>query len=186
MRIISGKHRSRKIDMVGIDSTRETADKVRGAIFNSINSYVVDSICLDLFSGSGSMGLEALSRGAKFCYFNDINRKAFEVTKKNCSNLNYFQETKITNLDYHQALKQITKKVDLVFLDPPYALNCYSEIMMYLIDNQLLNENSLIVCEVGKDVKIEPPFNFVIYKEKLYGIKKVIIYRQKGGEIDEV
>ena len=186
MRIISGKHRSRIIDMVGIESTRETSDKVRGAIFNLINGDIVDSICLDLFSGSGSMGLEALSRGAKFCYFNDINRKAFETTKKNYQNLKYSEEAKITNLDYRQALRQINRKCDIVFLDPPYALNCYYEIMSFLHQKELLAKGSLVICEAAKDVVIEIPNGFVLFKEKIYGIKKVMIFQVEGEKTDEI
>ena len=76
MRIISGKHRSRIIKMVDIDTTRETTDKVRGAIFNLISFYPITGNVLDLFSGSGAMGLEALSRGAKKAYFNDLGKKS--------------------------------------------------------------------------------------------------------------
>ena len=180
MRIISGKHRSRQILMVGIDSTRETTDKVRGAIFNLINSYQMQGVCLDLFSGSGAMGLEALSRGADFCFFNDKNRKAYETTKKNCESLGYFKETKLFNLDYKLALRQIDKKLDFVFLDPPYALNCYEEIMEYIIENDLLSCSGLIVCESGAEVEINVPNKLELYKEKVYGIKKVSIYRKRG------
>ncbi len=179
MRIISGKHRSRVIEMVGIDSTRETADKVRGAIFNLINSYPMQGVCLDLFSGSGSMGLEALSRGVEFAYFNDKNRKAFEVTRKNAKALGYQFETMFFNLDYRMALKQINKACDFVFLDPPYALNCYTEIMIYLLENNLLKRNGLVICEAAKEVMIEVPKGLEIYKEKEYGIKKVLIFRRR-------
>ena len=178
MRIISGKHRSRIIDMVGIDTTRETSDKVRGAIFNLINSYPMQGVCLDLFSGSGAMGLEALSRGADFCYFNDKNRKAYEVTKKNCKSLGYDKSVIIYNLDYQLALKQISRPCNFVFLDPPYALNCYYEIMCYLMSNQLLKDNSLIICEAGINTEINIPLGLELYKAKEYGIKKVLIYRK--------
>lgn len=180
MRIISGKHRSRQISMVGIDSTRETTDKVRGAIFNLINSYSMQGACLDLFSGSGAMGLEALSRGADFCYFNDKNRKAYETTKKNCHNLGYLKEIKLFNLDYKLALKQLERKLSFVFLDPPYALNCYEEVMRYIVESDLLAADGLIICESGVEVVINLPNQLELYKEKEYGTKKVSIYRKRG------
>ena len=120
MRIISGKHRSRIIKMVGVDTTRETTDKVRGAIFNLISFHRPEGIVLDLFSGSGAMGLEALSRGYEFAYFNDINKKAYQTTKENVNALGYERNTCVTNLDYNKALSSYTKKFNVVFLDPPY------------------------------------------------------------------
>ena len=104
MRIISGKHRSRVIKMVDVDTTRETTDKVRGAIFNLLSFYPIQGVCLDLFSGSGAMGLEALSRGCEKAYFNDLGKKAYNVTKENCKALGYHNDVVITNLDYRQAL----------------------------------------------------------------------------------
>ena len=82
MRIISGKFRSRVIKMVDIDTTRETTDKVRGAIFNLISFYQMEGRFLDLFSGSGAMGLEALSRGCEYACFNDLGKKALELYRR--------------------------------------------------------------------------------------------------------
>lgn len=180
MRIIAGKNRSRLIYMVGLDTTRETTDKVRGAIFNLISEYHITGTGLDLFSGSGAMGLEGLSRGLDFCYFNDVNKKAYQVTKKNVTSLGYLENSKIFNLDYKAALKQVSKKLDFVFLDPPYAMNPSAEIANYLFENNLLNQDSLIICEVGLDTKIELGKPFEVYKDRAYGIRRVVIYRMCG------
>ena len=179
MRIISGKHRSRVIKMVDIDTTRETTDKIRGAILNLISFYPIDGIVLDLFSGSGAMGLEALSRGARKAYFNDLGKKAYLTTKDNCRTLGYSDEVIITNLDYKKALTLYKEPFDLVFLDPPYKLDCCNEVIDYLEKNNLLSPDGFIICEVDKDTIINETENLEIYKEKNYGIRNVYILKYK-------
>lgn len=179
MRIISGKHRSRIIKMVDIDTTRETTDKVRGAIFNLISFYPIEGVVLDLFSGSGALGLEALSRGARKAYFNDMGKKAYLVTKENCKALGYNSEVVITNLDYKRALTMYKEPFDLVFLDPPYKLDCCNEIVKYIEENDLLTKDGFIICEVDKDTIISETDKFMIYKEKNYGIRTVYILQYK-------
>lgn len=179
MRIISGKHRSRVIKMVDIETTRETTDKVRGAIFNLISFYPISGVCLDLFSGSGAMGLEALSRGCSKAYFNDLGKKAYMVTKENCKALGYNGEVIITNLDYKKALQTYKEQFDLVFLDPPYKLDCCNEIIEYIEKNKLLKSDGFIICEVDSKTVINETDDFEIYKQKNYGIRDVYILRYK-------
>ena len=179
MRIISGKHRSRVIKMVDVETTRETTDKVRGAIFNLISFYPIKGSCLDLFSGSGAMGLEALSRGCSKAYFNDLGKKAYLVTKENCKALGYEKNAIITNLDYKRALELYHEPFNFVFLDPPYKLDCCNEIISYIEKNNLLTPDGLIICEVDKETIIEETEKFEIYKEKNYGIRNVYILRYK-------
>lgn len=174
MRIISGKYRGKKIDIVGIDSTRETQDKIRGAIFNSIYPYMDNKKTgLDLFSGSGAMGIEAISRGLESCIFNDINDKAYKTTINNiksCKIENY----KVYNLDYKKCLEEIkSMKFDIIFLDPPYKLNAIDDIIEYVIENDMLNSNGLIVCEYENIIK---EHNLTIIKEKSYSYKTIRIY----------
>ena len=180
MRIISGKHRSRVIKMVDIETTRETTDKVRGAIFNLISFYPIKGVCLDLFSGSGAMGLEALSRGCVKAYFNDLGKKAYLTTKENCRALGYEKDVVITNLDYKKALELYREPFDFVFLDPPYKLQCCNEIIEYIEVNKLLKSDGFIICEVDKETVINPTENLEIYKEKNYGIRNVYVLRYKA------
>ena len=88
MRIVAGKLRHRIIEMTNLETTRETQDKVRGAIFNMIGPYFDGGICLDLFAGSGALGIEAYSRGMSQVYLNDLNKNALAICKKNCASLN--------------------------------------------------------------------------------------------------
>ena len=174
MRIIAGKFRGKNIDMVGIDSTRETQDKIRGAIFNSIYPYMDEKrLGLDLFSGSGAMGIEAISRGLESCIFNDINDKAYKTTMNNIKSCK-IEDYKVYNLDYKKCLEEIkNKKFDVIFLDPPYKLNVIDDIIEYVINNNMLNNNGLIICEYESEIK---EHNLKIIKEKSYSYKKVRIY----------
>ena len=179
MRIISGKYRGKKIDMVGLDSTRETQDKIRGAIFNSIYPYMDNKkIGLDLFSGSGSMGIEAISRGLECCYFNDLNIEAYKTTKKNIESCK-IDSYKLYNLDYKECLNELKNtKFDCIFLDPPYKLEVISDIIAYIIENNMLNPNGLIICEYEYNFDVN--FDVLdIIKEKSYGYKNVKIYLKK-------
>ena len=176
MRIIAGTLRHRIIDMVNIESTRETQDKVRGAIFNMIGQFFDYDYCLDLFSGSGSMAIEAYSRGVKNIVLNDINKKAYETSLNNVKKLN-ITNYEIYNLDYKEFLNKDNHKYDLIFLDPPYKMNNIEE--MITLCNPLLNKNGMIVFEMGIDsVYPKNVLNLSIYKEKTYGIKRVVVYKE--------
>jgi len=174
MRIISGKYRGKKIDIVGIDSTRETQDKIRGAIFNSIYPYTDNlKIGLDLFSGSGAMGIEGVSRFLDMCYFNDLNINAYKTTLKNIEACK-IEKYKVYNLDYKKCLEELKNvKFDCIFLDPPYKLDVIDDIIEYVINNNMLNKNGLIVCEYENNIK---DHNLTIIKEKSYSYKTIRIY----------
>lgn len=177
MRIISGTEKSRKIKMVDIQTTRETSDMVRESMFNLMNSYEKKGLALDLFSGSGSIGLEAISRGVEKCFFNDINKVAYNVTIENINTLKYQDKSEVTNLEYIDCLNKLKEyKFNFIFLDPPYKLNCLDEILKFIKENDMLNEDGLIVYESGKEFSYNSEV-FELYKEKKYGIKKITILR---------
>ena len=179
MRVISGKLKGRKILGYDISGTRPTMDRVKESIFSMIQNYVHDSTVLDLFSGSGNYGIEAISNGSKLVYFNDKNIKCVNVIKDNLSNMNVINQSIITNLDYKKAIefyKEKNIKFDLVFLDPPYKNNIINEIIDSLLNNNLLNNNCLIICELtNREDYINK--NIVLFKEKTYGEKIVLIYK---------
>lgn len=171
MRVISGIYKGKKINGFDIMGTRPTMDRVKESLFASIQNYIPNSTCLDLFAGSGSLGIEALSMGAKKCYFVDKNREIYEILTKN---LNGIKGAIAFNNDYEKALSNIKEKVDIVFLDPPYKMHLIKKVIKKLIELKILNENALIVCEF-EDEKVD--FDFEIIKEKKYGTKNIIIYR---------
>lgn len=179
MRVISGKLKGRKILGYDIDGTRPTMDRVKESIFSMIQDYVLNSTVLDLFSGSGNYGIEAISNGAKIVYFNDYNMKCIKVIKDNLSNMNVLDYGKITNFDYKKALKYYCEnniKFDLVFLDPPYKKQIINDILDYLVNNNLLNNGSLVISELTiREEYLSDKLK--LYKEKTYGDKIVLIYK---------
>ncbi len=177
MRIIAGTFRSRQLKMVPSRDTRETSDKVKGAVFNSIGFRIENSVVLDLFAGSGSYGLEAISRGAKHVVFNDYKQIAIQTLSENIRNLSVENVCDIWKLDYEVALKKIENldyKFDLVFIDPPYKLDIYEDIVNQLYTHT--SEDVMIVLEMDKSriLNSSKLINYLIYKEKVYGSKKII------------
>lgn len=175
MRIISGKYKGKNIMGFNILGTRPTMDRVKESMFGMIQNSIKNSICLDLFAGSGSLGIEALSNGAKECYFVEKNNEIFNILKKN---LNDVSGSILIKSDYKKALKDFVGKVkfDLIFLDPPYKLNLISDILNFIYDNDLLNVGGLVICEFEyEDLCFD---RFELLKSKVYGSKKVNIYRK--------
>lgn len=171
MRIISGKYKYRIINEVRQKTTRQTQSSVRESVFNMV-SNISDKVVLDLFAGSGSYGLEALSRNAKFCYFNDISKLCITTMLKT------FKEFKIDNYiltryDYNYAINYYINKniiFDYIFIDPPYNSIDYNILLHNLL--KLCNNDSIIILEVKVDTKIDLE-DFNIIKEKNYGIKNI-------------
>ncbi|MCR5349484.1 MAG: 16S rRNA (guanine(966)-N(2))-methyltransferase RsmD [Acholeplasmatales bacterium] len=177
MRIIAGSLRHRIIDMVNIESTRETQDKVRGAIFNMVGPYLDCDYCLDLFSGSGAMAIEAYSRGAKHIVLNDLNKKAYEVSKNNCVKLG-IKDFEIYNMDYLDFIKNDKHKYDLIILDPPYKMNDISDILESV--KPLLSSGGKVIFEMGIDSNYPESLDYLeLIKNKEYGIKRVVVYKEK-------
>ena len=179
MRVIAGKYKRTPIKTLdGEDITRPTRDFVKEALFTTI-SINNETVFLDLFAGSGAIGIEALSRGAKDVIFNDSNPKAVKIINQN---LDKIHETRtVYNLDYIDCLKKVCElKFDYIYVDPPYAFLDYEEIFFYLNKYDLLNKQGIIIFEVKKDTMLkERYFNLVNYKEKKYGINKLLYYRQE-------
>lgn len=178
MRVISGYLKSRKLIGYDLDSTRPTMDKVKESLFAMIQEHISESICLDLFAGSGSLGIEAISNYANHCYFVDNNKKAIEVLNSNIDNLNIHSKITIINKDYLDALKYFLDnniKFDIVFLDPPYEFNVYSKITNYIVDNNLINDEGIIICEYNTDINCSCN-KLKLLKTRDYGNKKIDIY----------
>lgn len=179
MRVISGLYKGRVIDGFDIEGTRPTQDRVKESIFSTIQKYIDESVTLDLFSGSGNLGIEALSNGSKECYFVDNNKKAINVINNNIKKLDV-KNAKVINDDYKNALNYFKNNgisFDLIFLDPPYKFEYIDEIIKFIIDNNLINKNGLIICEFEFDINKEYK-ELELYKEKKYGYKKVIIFKK--------
>lgn len=174
MRIIGGKYRGKKLKEFEINTTRPTTDRVKESIFNLIQFDIPNATVLDLFSGTGALGIEALSRGASEVVFVDANKQAVSVIKENL--LNIEGNFKLYNCDAVSALenfKKEQKKFDLVFLDPPYATDLGVKAVEFLTQNHLMNEHGIIIFEtaVDKDFKFDQN-NYCVDVRK-YGITNI-------------
>ena len=171
MRIISGSARGTKL--VSLDSleTRPTLDRVKEALFSSITPYVSESVVLDLFAGSGALGLEALSRGANKCDFVDKNKSAAKIIETNITKTHMEDKSNVYICDFLDFLDRCNKKYDLVFLDPPYHLGVMTVSLNKL--KPYLSDNAIVVAEVLKGTEFDYA-GYEILKEKSYG--KVAIY----------
>jgi 16S rRNA (guanine(966)-N(2))-methyltransferase RsmD len=174
LRVISGEYRSRKLVEVNSDKTRETKDRVKESIFNSINSDCFDAKVLDLFAGSGSLGIEALSRGAKECTFVDHANEAMKALRENIDNLNIQSSSLIHQTSYQAFLENAYEPYDIILLDPPYKLEIIDDIIKDIARKQLLSPSGVILCLYGKGSKLKEENNGVIeYKKKTIGITNV-------------
>ena len=175
MRVISGKYKGKKLDGFDIDGTRPTMDRVKESLFGSIQNYIKGASCLDLFAGSGSLGIEALSNGASNCHFVDNGPVAFKVLEKNTQSI---EETKyLYKMDYKKALEVFKEKnitFDIIFLDPPYNLNLINDVLKKIKEYNLLNEDGIIICEYENEKIIT---NYECIKEKKYGTTNISIYK---------
>jgi len=180
MRVISGFLRGREIKGYTIDGTRPTMDRVKESMFAIIQDYIKNSVCLDLFAGTGNLGIEAISNGAKKVYFNDKNKLACKVIKNNLNKFDIEEKGEVLNKDYLDALdyyKESHIKFNIVFLDPPYDNKVITEIFKTLYRKRLLKKDAIVVCEYTDDTIEEEYFDVI--KSKNYGYKKVGIYVQK-------
>lgn len=177
MRVISGKYKGKNIIGYDIEGTRPTQDRVKESLFGMIQDYIDGSIVLDLFAGSGNLGIEALSNGAESCIFVDNNKKCIETIKKNTEGIN---GTIIIESDYNKALASFKDKYkfDLIFLDPPYNLDCIDNILDKVIELDLLNQDGLVICEYEFDNFKDNYSNLELIKDKKYGYKNIKIYRR--------
>ena len=178
MRVISGLYKGKNIDGFDIEGTRPTQDRVKESLFGSIQDYIEDSIVLDLFAGSGNLGIEALSNYAKECYFVDNNKIAINTIKSNLNKIGI--NSNVLNKDFKEALeyfKDNNIRFDLVFLDPPYKDDYIDYIVEYLLNNNLLNDNAIIVSEFENNIKMDYE-ELKIKKEKKFGYKKIVIFKK--------
>ena len=174
MRVVAGKYGGRPLKTLDGKTTRPTTDKVKGAIFNMIGPYFDGGRVLDLYAGSGSLAIEAISRGMEEAVLVEKDRRAQAIISEN------IQMTKeVTRFDLlkMESLEILTGAFDLVLLDPPYAKEQIVADLEKLEERQLLSQDVLVVCETDKDVELpEEIAGLGIWKQKIYGISKVTVY----------
>lgn len=183
MRVISGILKGRKIYGYDIDGTRPTMDRVKESVFGSIQDYIKDAMVLDLFAGSGNLGIEAISNGCKYCYFIDNNIKCIDIINKNINNFNIKDKSRVLYVDYNKGIKFFNEKdikFDIIFIDPPYDYHNINKCINNIIKYNILNNSGLLILEY-RDDKIDIDNNlFKIKKNKRYGDKFIYILQKNN------
>lgn len=176
-RIIAGRCRGMKLETLSGDRTRPTADGRKEAIFSSIQSELLDCTFLDLFSGSGQIGLEAASRGAKRVCCVETDRAACEVIRRN------IEKTRLVNVELRNtdAVASIgSESYDVIFADPPYHQGWEEKVVRRVAESGALNNGGILVLESATETEIPVPDGFVKEKEKICRITKFTVLRRQG------
>ncbi len=179
MRVITGSRRGKKLTAPkGLD-TRPTLDRVKQVMFDTIQFDIEGKTVLDLFAGSGQLGIEALSRGAEKAWFCDISPEAADIVRKNLAACGFEKKAQVT-CNLHTVcvtmLKRAGERADIVFLDPPYHRGLARDALRLLTEQDVLSPGALIVCEHASDEAVEPPGGFAVRKEKKCGAAALSIW----------
>ena len=183
LRIITGTAKGKKIETLEGEATRPTSERIKEAVFSSIQFDIENRRVLDLFAGSGQLGLEALSRGAESASFVDSERDAIDIVKKNARVAGFFDRCRYIVSDWRNFVRKSSgkDKYDLVFIDPPYSMECCREALARLCDASLLEGGAIVVLESGtEDIHPEEISGFEIIKSTHYGKKtfvNILLYR---------
>ncbi len=175
MRIIGGKYRGRTLVPFKGEDVRPTADRTKEALFNILAPEISGANMLDLFCGSGSVGLEAISRGADLVVFNDASRDSLAILEKNLALIREKESAKIYNLDYRALLQRLDITFDIIFLDPPYKSDAGEDALRLIAERKLLNTGGIAVLESDRPFEGEIP-QLVKYDERRYGIARLTFF----------
>jgi 16S rRNA (guanine(966)-N(2))-methyltransferase RsmD len=175
MRIITGSARGRKLKTLeGLD-VRPTTDKVKEAIYSAIQFDIEGATVLDLFSGSGQMGIEAISRGANTAYFVDRSKNSIECTRENIESVGFSKQAKIFNMDSLDFARTTPQKFDIVIIDPPYSKGIIEQVLPLL--ETKLNQGAKVICEHEKYLQLPESVGELHLKKKYsYGKTEVTLY----------
>jgi 16S rRNA (guanine(966)-N(2))-methyltransferase RsmD len=182
MRIVAGEKKGLKLKTLKGLEVRPTLEQVKECIFNIIASEVPDAVVADMFCGSGNLGLEALSRGAKKCFFIDSLRDALKVVRENLQTLGIEDRAEIFRLKLPDALARFKdlKNVTLLLVDPPYGTTLATDLLKKLAKEKLVKKGCLIVVEHSGKTKIGfDPKDYTLLREKKFGQTEVLILRSK-------
>jgi len=180
MRIITGDFKGRRLEMPVGKDIRPTTEKVKEAIFSIIAGNVPGAVCVDLFAGTGNLGLEALSRGAEKCYFADNSRESLNLIKRNIAMCKAEEWSVVIPGDFERVLTRLGErgeKIDIFFLDPPYREGLYEKCFELIREYDLLAEEGIIIAEHGEREPLpEEIEGYIVLKERNYGSVAITIY----------
>lgn len=184
MRIISGISRGTKLYTLEGENTRPTLDRVKEPLFSIIQTHIKDSLVLDLFAGSGALGLEALSRGAKKAILCDKSHEAVNIIKKNIEKTHMEEKAEVLCMDYKKCIFTVKDKFDIIFIDPPYKLDFAIKSVEMILEKDLLSDDGLIVIETDdenrelQEIK-KLNYNITIKDQRTYGRVKLIFLKKE-------
>ena len=183
MKIITGLAKGMNLETLEGDATRPTSQRVKEAVFSMLQFDIEGARVLDLFAGSGQLGLEALSRGASKATFSDSSREATDIVIRNAKKARLFDKCRISTCDCNQMIRGIAGKeqYDIIFIDPPYKLDCISDVLKKLLDANAIAPNAFIVCESGKEdifaQNEDLASKFTVQKQAKYSVTYITVLR---------
>ncbi len=178
MRVITGSARGKKLKTLDGLDVRPTSEKVKESIFSIIQFELEGAKFLDLFAGSGQMGIEALSRGAEMCVFVDSSRESQGIIKENLQNTGLFQKSRVVAMDSLAFLERTTDVFDIAFLDPPYNKGFLQKALPKIVEK--IKSHGIIICEHEKnDILPDEVGDFKVYRTYSYGRISLTTYRKK-------
>lgn len=178
MRIIGGKHRGRKLAEFSVGEIRPTSDRAREALFNILTPRIVGAEVLDLFCGSGSLGLEAVSRGAGRAHFNDISKNSIAVLNKNIKSLGEGALCTVTNRDFSELLSRTRDRYDIIFIDPPYMEDFGVRALEIIASRGLLKDDGIAIYERDRAFA-DGVDGLEKYDERKYGKAYLTFFKKK-------
>lgn len=182
MRVISGTARGKKLlSLDGLD-TRPTTDRVKESVFNIIMPFVREAKVLDLFAGSGALGIEALSRGAMCCSFVENSRAAAEIIRKNLEGTRLSEKATVHLQDAAAFLRETAEVFDLILLDPPYDGGHYSGVLETVAVRRLLTEDGIVAVEKRAEAVLQIPAGMMLIKERKYGKTAIAVLALRKEE----
>lgn len=178
MRVIAGKYKGRKLQSPENYDIRPTTDKAKEALFSILTEEIAGARVLDLFAGTGALGIEALSRGASECVFADSSRTSLRLIRGNLEHCGIGGEAKVMSGDFRKVLGGLYGTFDIILLDPPYNKGLLEDAIELIRSQELLEDGGVIVCEHRREEQLpEEIAGFIREKERRYGIVKLSIYR---------
>lgn len=187
MRVIAGSAKRIQLKTIEGMDTRPTTDRIKETLFNMLQYDLYDAVFLDLFSGSGAIGIEALSRGAKKAIFVEQNAKAIQCIRENLRTTKLESQGTVMQCDVITALNRLqgTEKVDYIFMDPPYNQDLERQVLEYLASADILAEEAFIIVEASKETAFDylEAFGYSITKEKIYKTNQHVFIERYKGEV---
>jgi len=181
VRIISGEHKGQRLAGGKKTKVRPTSDRVKESIFNILREEVTGKRILDLFAGVGSLGIEALSRGAESVTFVDASSQSINILKKNLENLNLKSKSTILRMDGLRALNKLKQNFQMIFADPPYLKGFVQRIIDSVVQSEVLEKNGVLILEHHKkETFIFPEEKLVALKQKKFGDTVISFFLKSG------